>query len=499
MYNRQRFFQIVSVSICLILSGLVLVGCEPDAPTQDVLPTPTTTPAGTPTIDKFTHETITESVLRISATDRTVRETGDLGALSADYFAMTPYREIDQIHTEFDFGDNQSIMVALIPDNYAFYGVYGMTEEGMVWSGPEYYYGRFKMLDTEFQYLVGCVDVDGRLYNAMYTDKYIYNAYPKYWSYAEDGSGPEVMLNTNRTVDNTRSYNYPVILDIRTGVIRDFLREINSAVADECVEKSFELVNRIDNKIVFYSGRYDIEQKYYYLDLDTERLFELSDVPAEARRVLPMNRYCHVVGSCGEVMLLAIDNVGSSSGYRQYFLCDANRGGIIVLEDVVGEEINGCCMLEDRIICAGEDSYWSVNVATLAAEKLLATKDVVLGFTEAQKNNASFVIIGSQGNYQVYDFAKGTISNLDQLGRWEELDASSYVVSPDGRKMAIYSEAQDGCIQFAILNCDTDSFVDVVREGESGMTEETRIWWYKDSAVAVAPDDRQTVNVYTIK
>lgn len=499
MCNRQRILQIGFASICLILWGLLLAGCGPDDPTQDVLPTPTTSPMVTPAIDEFTYETITESVLGISTTDKTVHETRSLGLLSADYFAMPPYREIDQVHTMTYFADDQGILAAEIPDNHAFFGVYGMTDEGMVWSEPKYYYGKFSILDTEFQYLVGYVDVGGRLHNALYAENYAHNAFPTYWSYAEDGSGPEVTLSTYRTEDDGRTYYYPVVLNVTTGIMGDFLREINPAVADECAARSFELVRRIDNKIVFYTGRYGTEQKYYYLDLDKEKLVELPEVPAEARRALPMYRYCHVISSWGDVVLLAVDKVGHSSGYRQYFLCDANRGRIVVLEDVVGEELNGCSMLGDKIICAGESNYWSVNVSTLATEKLFETKQVVLGFAESHKSNASFAVIGGQGNYQVYDFAKGTISDLDQLGRWDNLDSASYAVSPDGRKMVIYSKAQGGCIQFAILDCDTNSFVDLVREGGSGMTEETRIWWYTNSAVAVAPDDRQTVNVYTIK
>lgn len=489
----KKYFSRYLMVACIVVSMVLLAGCEPDVPTQDVLPT--ATPTVTPAIGEFTYETIVESVLPLGATDSTAHEAVDLGILRADYFAMPTYRRIDNIYSITYGRYNQNILASFIPDNHSFYGVYGLTDEGMVWSEPRQYYGEFTMYDTKFRYLVGYAELGGRLYNAMIMDKSVYDASPYYWRYANDGSGPEVMLSGKY---------YPVILNTSTGEIRDFLREINPAVVDQCVaNKNFTIITRSGDRMLFYTGN-DI----YYLDMAAEKVVELTDMPTKAPLALRQNN-SYVVGVYGDVMLVVTDKkYGSPDDDKGYFLCDAGEGKVTVLEDVVGEELNGCSVFDGEIICAGENYYWSVDIDTLEVVRLLETGDVVIGYTEPQKtdynqnelfNNASFVIIGSQGNYQVYDFAKGTISNLDQLGRWEELDASSYVVSPDGRKMAIYSEAQDGCIQFAILDCDTNSFVDVVREGESGMTEETRIWWYKDSAIAVAPDDRQTVNVYTIK
>lgn len=491
----KKCFSRYLMVVCIVVSVVLLAGCGLDAPTQHVLPTAT----ATPTIGEFAYETIGESVLRLSATDSTVHVTVDLGAIRADYFAMPIYREIDSLYSITYGKYNQNLLVSLIPDTHASYGVYGLTDEGMVWSEPRQYYGEFTMYDTKFQYLVSCAEVDGRLYDASCMEEYTYDSYPYYWRYASDGSGPEVMLSGKY---------YPVILNISTGEIRDFLRGINPAVADNCVaNENFTIITRSGDKMLFYTGN-DTDKKFYYLDIAAEKVVELADLPGEARLALRQDN-SYVVGVYGDVMLVVSDKkYGSPEDDKRYFLCDASRGKVTVLEDVVGEELNGCSIFDGKIICAGENYYWSVDIDTLEVVSLLETKDVVIGYTEPQKtdynenelfNNASFVIIGSQGNYQVYDFAKGSVSDLDQLGRWEELHVASYVVSPDGRRMAFYSGTQGGCIQFAVLDCDTNSFVDVVREGESGMTEETRIWWYKDSAIAVAPDDRQTVNVYTIK
>lgn len=497
MRNEKKTLQIIAITICLLMSVLLLACCGGEVHTADVLPTPTITPQPSPESVKISFETATESVTRPNATDVTVHESIDLGLLKADYFAMPPYREMDDYYHGIQ---SMNLRPAKVEGNAMFSGLYVLTDEGMVWKEPSYYYGEFTMYGFDCRYLEGFVEADGQFYDVFRAERAEIYPSAMSWKHTEDGSGIEGLI---------KAKYYPVILNVETGVIRDFLREINPELADLGVANGgAKIITNFGDQILFYLNVGN-EVRFFYVDVSSNKAIEFTEVPSKARIGLKHRFSTYVVGVCDGAMLVSFDKKYSEpEDDKRYYLCDTNSGRITVLEDLVGEELNGCAIFDGQVVCAGEKYYWKVDIDSLEKEVLLETKDVAIGYIEARKtdynlhelfNNASFVIAGEQGNYKLYDFAKGTISDLDQLGRWAELEAANYVVSPDGRKLVVYGGTQNGCIQFGVLNCDTNTFVDVVREAPSDMTDETRIWWYKDSAVAVAQEDRQIISVYTIE
>ena len=544
--KNKIYFKHRSIICLILLSSMIgLASCQPQITTQGgVLPTPVQT--NTPQVITTAFQEITEQVPVLAEEDSIVHQNIDLALFAADYFSMPQYLPESSFSNGHPLRNDKNVFpVACTIDNTNYLGVYGLTENGMLLNSPKVIKLKVDINGQIINIWDAYVKVEDKLYSASLFDHNPYEEEGKVVQWTTIPGNDDVVGIVHAYIKNNEEklITYPIILNSESGEIWDFVRDIAPEVADECISFGYKSVAIIENKILFYTEDISSNKKFYYLNLEeknistitvpqalengdtiekvtagnklivickngpdekyyywnlaSEKLVEL-EVPLDAQGALKSTN-CMVVETYGDSIVFVRELSKTSTKYRDYYLCDATQGKIIVLEKILGENLSGCSRVGEQLVCAGENNYWSLNLISLEKKKILETKDVVLGFDEPHQNNASFVIIRNQDKYQIYDFFKENISNLDALGRWAELESVNYIVSPDGRKMIVYGGTKNGLFQLGFLDCDLNTFTDIYREGTTGIKEETMIWWISNSAIAIASEDMQSVRVYTGK
>lgn len=552
--------RILVITISAFILLFTLVGCASDTITQGGDPTPTPEATNTPApadplvfdsalkIDPTTFQSINENVPVLSMGDKIVSQGAGLGCIDAKYLSMPPY--LPQRINMANYGlpaDTSNLFYAIdVIDGNEYWGAYSLTEDGYQLSPPKVYQGEVTINGQTLNYWDAYYVFDNATYNATRFD---HNPYEQdgriveWLTFDEDGPVSAIfMANLVNAYD--REISYPYILYPETGEVKDFVREISSVMANELAgmgcgglfvsgsnmvfytdlegesRKYYHLniedrtwaeldisgdilsgnpmqLYTVENNIFLVNNKDKTNESYYCLNIENGRFVEM-DVPQDAKGTFK-SRKCLVIDSNNEMVLWVRELVRAEAKSRQYILYDVKQAKMILLKDLIGENLYGCSVVGEKLFVAGEDYYWSVDTATYAIEKVLENRDVVLGFDNPHANNTSFVVVKKKGEYLICDFVNKTISSLGQLGRWAEMETVSQMASPDGRKLAIFSTNQEEYIQFAILNCDTNELVDVVRKGDGGAADETKLWWYSDDTVAISQSDYQKVSMYSIK
>lgn len=209
---------------------------------------------------------------------------------------------------------------------------------------------------------------------------------------------------------------YPVLLDLETGELTDFLSEIEQ-------EKLFPML----------SGQiYDSA-----MDDENRLVIKLSD--------------------------------------GNYYYIDPNGNCCYCLTELISQEISDCALTQNAIICWNESGdYWQIALDTIEVKQILSDVDTVFICGISEGNGSSFVLYRDGGYLHSFDFNNMTDTLLTNIGSWEINSEDGYV-SPDGRKLLVM-QRENGIFQMGIFDCDTARFLSLARSNADGLME-SQIYW----------------------
>lgn len=189
------------------------------------------------------------------------------------------------------------------------------------------------------------------------------------------------------------------------------------------------------------------------------------------------------------------NNVVFRHTYGKWYFSSAQDECVYDLEEIVGTTIFDCILLEDAIICWNEDGdFWRVDTEKISVTQIFEDLDLQFYSGIDAGTPCSFMIYKDGFDYlHVYDFLDNTDILLTYLGTHEFSDGRCQP-SPDGRKFLLSYKENDG-YQFAVYNCDTDTFTDFVRDGLDG---EDSIEWVRANQIMILASGSRELSLYTV-
>lgn len=257
------------------------------------------------------------------------------------------------------------------------------------------------------------------------------------------------LISIPLNIKDVLQIDYPILLDVETGTLVDFLEGISRESMLNCL---------LD-------------------DLDLSRFYTiLNAVFLEDNRLL-------------------VEMNGN-----WFYLYDAVAGTVHDLGSMSGYELTDCAIAGEYIVCWNDaGDYWKIHPDTLEVRDILLDVPFV-EFTSGiwQGSGCSFTLYRDEArNLHVYDFLTDTDQILPEPSGWT-LEGYSSHPSPDGRKLLFFQGNQSGTYQLLIFDCDRMQFCEIKRENTNAIRE-SLIQWTQDNAVVVISDTNQDFYVYQWK
>lgn len=370
--------------------------------------------------------------------------------------------------------------------------IYGLTDQGMILQENHYFQGSITALGRTYTPRFGHAVYNGNAYITYhpYNDENNQNVFLEDFFYDAQFGNTLAMLSLQHPATNETCNTYPVLVNLTTEEVTDFLQQLNPSVADKAVQEGIQLVACRDAQYLFQIG-----VQHYYYNYSQQKLTEIKNITESTQSELSAyGKVAWTLASGTESLLFCFSDEYSDA----YFLCDGATGSLVKVPTYAEESVATCMLVEDMLICAGKESIWFVDVKTKEVTALLQNIHVIYGCDAADEECTSFIIYTDDaGSSCVYDFISRKTFHLANTGNWSAQNTGGYIASPDGRKLLLYRADETHVIQFAILDCDSRTWLDVTRSNPNAV-EECRIWWQGNEAIAVASDDLRECYVYSL-
>lgn len=188
-----------------------------------------------------------------------------------------------------------------------------------------------------------------------------------------------------------------------------------------------------------------------------------------------------------------------ADGYEigQVYYLDLTDGKLYSLEELSGETVEGCVLLEDRLICwvleeTGKHKVWTIDLNTMERGETISEGWYLHGLrsdTESgdRVDGSRFSLrVNDQKDVVAVDFDSGEhwlVPGLD----WSAIPEDRMLLSPDGSKMLFYrnGDRERSVMEYlAVLDMERHVFFEFDRENEYGSGESVR-WMTADSFAVV--------------
>lgn len=180
-----------------------------------------------------------------------------------------------------------------------------------------------------------------------------------------------------------------------------------------------------------------------------------------------------------------------------HFYIDATNHTVCKLDNLIGEEIEGCSVVGKNIVCwSTTKDFWRIQTADLATSLLLSAEEASFVDGIWQKNGCSFVIYKKNSIYHVFDFETEASKEIALPDGWQFLP-KDIVPSPDGRKFYVADQNADGVKQLLIFDCDKTQFTELKRANPNDITERT-IGWTEKNTIAISSETGTDYYIYSL-
>lgn len=257
------------------------------------------------------------------------------------------------------------------------------------------------------------------------------------------------LISFQCAVKDAMNVDYPMLLDVRTGQLTDFLQEVDISS--------------------FPSNFWQEDAQFYSFILQYTVLFEENRLLAK------------LIGG-------------------DYILYDPPTGKVYDLSELSDRQVAGCALTGDSIICWDDvANYWRIDWNTLLVYDVLTDVPYV-EFNSGiwQGSGCSFTLYRDhEWNLHVFDFLTGEDRVLAEPEGWT-IEGYRCHPSPDGRKLYMTGADGNGTFQFLIFDCDRMQFILLERENPNSVRESLS-QWSADNALVVISDTSQDFYVYEWK
>lgn len=224
------------------------------------------------------------------------------------------------------------------------------------------------------------------------------------------------------------------------------------------------------------------------LDLETGELTDfLSEIVQEELFPMLSGQIYDAALADGNKLVIRL-----SDGNYYYF--DPNSNCCYCLTELIPQEISGCTLTQGSIICWNESGdYWQIAIDTIEIKQILSGVDTVFSCGISVGNGSSFILYHDSGYLHAFDFTKMRDMLLTNTGDWEVNSENGYA-SPDGRKLLL-TQRENGVFQMGVFDCDTARFLSLARSKADGLTE-SRIYWNEHNGIEVVSESARDVYNY---
>lgn len=250
-------------------------------------------------------------------------------------------------------------------------------------------------------------------------------------------------------LDNGDRMDYPMLLDVKNGVLMDILGESDA----------------------------DTWPTAQHADPGSSNVYGIKDAVFLQNQCLLMRM---------------------NGGAHYYF--DAPTGKVYNLNELSGRQVADCAVADGGIICWNEiDDYWRIDLNTLEATEVLmdvAYVEYVCGIWNGA--GASFTLYRDQDwQLHVFDFLTGEDCILQEPAGWT-VEGYQCHPSPDGRKFFMLNANDQGTYQLLIFDCDRKQFI-LLNRNNPNPVKEGLCSWTRDNAIVITSDTYQDFYVYKWK
>ena len=455
--------------LSLLLCGLLLSGCTNQPETIVCETTPPTVPTTAVTEPSVQETTLPAEILRPVETEP-LSEYTDHGALvqARDQVPLydpqtklnfpiasqqddgsplqSSYYHIDTYgHMEVAPGVFRICMDPPEMRQGSHYGVFVMEESGLKELSRRTLSRDLTVIDTTVH-----VEFEYSQYEDQVILTYIAPQIEDYTIHSTTSVGPgKLLISVRCMLKDIVEVDYPVILDVKTGTVRDFLSGIGRSTLPSNFMKE-------------ETPSYD-----YYLH--NTAFFE------------------------GDRLLAKL--MGGS-----FVLYDPPTGRCYDLETISGRPVTDCAVMDGDILCwNGVDDFWRIDVETMLPDNVLEDVPYV-EFASGiwQENGCSFALYRDDNwDLHIFDFLTMEDTVLNPPEGWT-LEGHLCHPSPDGRKLYMSMRNEKDVMQLLVLDCDRKQFLELLRENENSVSE-SYTSWTDDNALVVQSDTQQDFYVYRWK